>query len=183
MEEIDDHRQVVGGDQAGAVASAAVEMPVAGIERQREQAFRPPFETVGAAVFALHGCRAMAVKDIDDLLKEMALRRRFGPGSQIDDEHADEIAAPLQVNKRPIGFQRCPRPGLDLEQIDAEILNDGNALPAGPVQIGVEQKSRLRRVGHRELPFLVGRQTNPRTSRRRNAAPATIRRAGRAATG
>ncbi len=153
VEEVDDHRQIVGGDQTSAVLAAAVEMLVFGVERQGEKALGPPFKTVGTAVIGLDGGRAMTFQDIDHLFEEMALGRRFGARVKLDDIHGNEIAAALQVDERALGCKAGPGPGLDLEQIDAEILNDRNAFLLCPVQIGVEQKSRFRGFGHRIASF------------------------------
>ena len=81
----------------------------------------------------------------------MALRRGLGAGRDIDDEYGDEIAPPLEVHQRAIGIEPGPGLGLDLQKIDAQLLDDGNAFSLGPFDIGVEQEFEvfvIRRVCH-----------------------------------
>ena len=68
-------REIVGRGEPRALAPARIEVLVAGVERQREQALGSPFEAVLAAVRRLDGGAAVACEYVDDLFEQMLLRR------------------------------------------------------------------------------------------------------------
>ena len=142
-EHVHHHRQVVGGRKARPGAAGAIEVLVLGVQRQGEQAFRPPFETVGLPVMGFHGRAAMALEDVEHLLIEMLLGVRRAAGLDVDDEHGEEISPPLEMDEGAIGAEARPRRGLDLGQIDAEILDRRDTFVLGPVEVGIEQEFRF----------------------------------------
>ena len=50
VEQVEHQREIVGRGEPRALAAARIEVLIAGVERQREQALGPPFEAVLAAV-------------------------------------------------------------------------------------------------------------------------------------
>ena len=151
VEQVQHDAEVVDRGEARGLGARAVEVLVMGVERQGEEALGAPLEAVLLAVMGLDRGAAMAREDVDHLFEEMALRRGLAAGCDIDDEYGDEIAPPLEVHQRAIGIEPGPGLGLDLQKIDAQLLDDGNAFPLGPFDIGVEQEFQvfgIRRVCH-----------------------------------
>ena len=141
VKDIHHHRQVGGAHNERALAAAAVEMPVSGIERDGEQAFRAPFETAAAAVGEFDLGRAVAFEHVNDFLVEMPLRRGRFARRNLQDEHVGEVAASLQMHRRALDAIARPRRGLDGEQIDAIVLGDRDAFPLEPIEIGIDAVS------------------------------------------
>jgi hypothetical protein len=83
VEEIEHERQIVGRGEPRAIASARVEVLIARIERQREQALGAPFEAVFAAVTRFDGRIAVPGQHVDDLFEEMLLRRGLCAGCEV----------------------------------------------------------------------------------------------------
>ncbi len=100
---VEKQRQIGRHGKARALPAAAVEMAIARIERQGEEALRTPFETVGPTVARLDRRAAVAREHVDDLLVEMPLRRGLGASGEVDDEDGDEIAASLDVDDSALG--------------------------------------------------------------------------------
>src|SRR6516162_7905646 len=69
----------------------------------------------------------------------MFLRRRLRAGGELEHEDRDEIAASLEVYEGAVDPEAGPRRGRDLEQVDAEILDDRHAFVGRPGGVGVEQ--------------------------------------------
>ncbi len=120
--------------------AAGIEMLVAGVERQREQALRPPLERVLAAVARFHGGAAVAFEHIDHFLEKMFLRRGLCPGLEVEHEDRDEVAAALEIDDAALDAETRPMRGRALEEIDAEVLGDRHAFLLGPGDIRVEQE-------------------------------------------
>src|ERR1700719_5425006 len=108
-----------------------------GVERDREQAARPPFEALLAPVGKLDLGRAGPLEYIDHVLIEMTLRRGRAARWDVEHEHVGEVAAALEMHRRRLDASARPHRGLDLEEVDAEILGDRQALLLDPVEIGI----------------------------------------------
>src|SRR5205823_8251138 len=93
---------------------ARVEMPVARVERQREEALRAPLEAVLLAARRLDRRAAAPIEDVDHLLEEVLLRRGRAAGRDLQDIRVDEISPPLEQGVRAERPQ--PSPGLDLDR-------------------------------------------------------------------
>ena len=143
VKDIHHHRQVRRGDQKRALGAAAVEVPVFGIERNGEQALGAPFEAALGAVGHFDLGRAGAFEHIDDFFVEVPLRRRGAAGRDVEHEHVGEIAAALEMHRRAVDAVARPRRGLDVEQVDAVILDDRNAFALEPIEIRVDAVARL----------------------------------------
>ena len=143
VEDIHHHRQVRRGDEQRALGAAAVEVPVFGIERNGEQALGAPFETALRSVGHFDLGRAMAVEHIDDLFVEVPLRRRRAAGRDVEHEHVGKIAAALEMHRRAVNAVARPWRGLDVEQVDAVILDDRNGFALEPIEIRVDAVARL----------------------------------------
>src|SRR5438067_8432680 len=87
VEQVEHEREIGRGSQARALAAAQVEMLVAGVERQREQTLRSPFEAVLAPVVCFDRRVAVPGQDVDDLFKEVLLWRRLRAGRKVEHEH------------------------------------------------------------------------------------------------
>jgi hypothetical protein len=129
--------------------AAAVEMLVANIERQGEQASRTPFEASGLARGELDPGAAIAAHDMHHLLVEMLLRRRLAAGRDLQQEHRDEVAAALEMDDRAVDAESRPSRGVEAEQIDAERLEDRHAFACRPFEIRVAQE--IGRRGDRDV--------------------------------
>ena len=149
VKQVEHEREIVGGGKARALAPARIEVLVAGVERQREQALGSPFEAVLAAVAGLDRGVAVTGQHVDDLFEQMLLRRRLRARCEIEHEDRDEVAAALEVHEAAIDAEARPRRGRDREQVDAEILGDRHAFVRRPGGIGVEQHLGMLHVGHR----------------------------------
>ena len=155
MEQIEHQREIVGGGEPRAFAAAGIEVLIAGVQWQREQALGAPFETVLASVARLDRGVAMPGEYVNDLLEEMFLRRRLGAGGEVEDEDRDEVAATLEVNEAAVDPEARPRRGRHLEQIDAEIFGDRHAFVRRPRRVGVNQHFGVRDVGDRLVHALT----------------------------
>src|SRR5262249_28067042 len=122
VEQVEYHAEVIGGGEARPLAATRVEMLVAGIERQREQALRSPFEAVLAAVAGLDRGAAVAGQNVDDLLEQVALRLALGTRREVEHEDRDEVAAPLEVDDAAFDPEARPPLRRHLDEVDAEIL-------------------------------------------------------------
>src|SRR4029079_14211487 len=62
------------------------------------------------------------------------------------DEDRHPVAASVEMHERAFALVAEPRPGRDVadRQVDAEILDDRDAFPGRPFEIGIEQEFRLR---------------------------------------
>ena len=143
MEGVHHQRQVGGGNEERALAPAAVEVAMPGVERDREQAARAPFEALLAAVGEFDLGRAGAFEDADHVLVEVALRRGRAARRQVEHEHVGEVAAALEMHRRRFDAGARPHRGLDLEEVDAVVLGDRQAFLLDPVEIGVDAVARL----------------------------------------
>src|SRR5205085_5273847 len=83
---------------------------------------------------------AVARQHVDDFFIEVLLRRTPPGRWKIEHEYGYEVAAALEIGNGAVDAEARPGPGLDLEEIDAEILDDRNVFPLGPVDIGIEQQ-------------------------------------------
>ena len=146
VKQIEHEREIVRGGEPRAFASARIEVLIAGVERQREQALGPPFEAVLASVARFDGGVAVSGQHVDHLLEEMLLRRRLPPRGKIEDEDGDEIATSLQVHDAAVDPKAGPWRGRDLKQIDPEILGDRDAFLRRPRGVGVEQHLGVRDI-------------------------------------
>jgi hypothetical protein len=159
VEGVHHHRQVGGGDDQRALAPAGVEVAVAGVERDGEQAARAPFEAALGAVGEFELGRAAALEHVADVLVEMALRQRRFAGRNVEHEHAGEIAAPFHVHGAALHAVARPVGGRDLEQIEAVVLGDRQALLLHPVEVRIDAVARLLLFAHpRFLPTLRVRE-------------------------
>ncbi len=95
VEQVQHDRQVCGGRQARPFLSAAVEVLIAAVERQGEEAVRPPLEAMAPPVVGFDHGVAVAGQDVDDLFEEVALRLGAAARSQVQDQDRDEVAASL----------------------------------------------------------------------------------------
>ncbi len=151
VEGVHDEGQVGGRDEQRALAPAAVEMTVLRVERDREQAARTPFEALLAAVGELDLGRAGAFEHADHVFVEVALRRRRAAGRYLEKKHVGEVAAALEMHRRGFDAGARPHRSLDLEEVDAVVLDDGQAFLGDPVEIGVDAVARLV-LGHHVPP-------------------------------
>src|SRR5476651_968955 len=99
-------------------------MLVAAIERQREQTFRSPFETVLMAIACFDDRAAVTGEHIDDFLKEMLLRIALGAGRKVKNKNGNKIAAAFEMHYAAFDAHARPVGRRHFEQIDAEILGD-----------------------------------------------------------
>src|SRR5688572_32875068 len=85
-EHVQHEREIRRRDEACRLAAAAVEMPVARVQGEREQASGAPFE---GALFAVELDRRAAAprEHVDDLLEEVALRRGLSTRRDLADVH------------------------------------------------------------------------------------------------
>src|SRR5258707_1184512 len=118
-------------------------MPEGRVQRDHEHAAGSPLEAVGFAVAGHDRGAAVSGQDVDRFLVQMALRRRRGARLHLDYKHRYEIAASLQVHSRAVRVETRPRFWLDLEQVDAEVLDHGDAFLLYPFEVGVPQNSEL----------------------------------------
>src|SRR5437763_5879547 len=124
VEEVELQAEIIDRCQAGTLPAAGVEMLVAGIERQREQALWSPFEAVLASIAGLDRRAAVARQHVDDFFIEVLLRRAPPGRWKIQHEDGYEVAAALEMGDGAVDAEPRPRPGLALQGIDAEILDD-----------------------------------------------------------
>src|SRR4051794_21956477 len=138
VEQVELQTEVVHGSQTRMLAAAGVEVLIAGVERQREQALWAPLETVLAAVAGLDRGAAVAGEHVHDLLVEMLLRGSLRAGLEIEHEHRDEVTTPLKVGDAAVNAETRPWTGRNLEKVDPKVLRDRHAFVVGPGDIGVE---------------------------------------------
>src|SRR2546430_15947961 len=86
----------------------------------------------------------------------MLLRRRLGPGGEIENKDRDEVAPSLEMNQAAVDPDTRPRRGRHFEQVNAEILGYGYAFFRRPGGVSVEQHFGVRDVGD----WLVHRLTS-----------------------
>ena len=84
-----------------------------------------------------------AFEHVDHFFVEMPLRRRRAAGRDVEHEHVGEIAAALEMHRRALDAVARPGRGLDVEQVDAVILDDRNAFALEPIEIRVDAVTRL----------------------------------------
>src|SRR5262249_24849858 len=149
VEDVHEDAERVRAGEAHRLAARRVEDLVARVDRRVKRAARPPFERVFAATGYLDHNAAHAGDDIEHLVEQVLLRRRFAAGRHFNEEHRHPVAAALQMHECAVAAvaEPRPRPGFGDEHVDAEILVYRDALPLGPVEIGIEQEFRLGR-GH-----------------------------------
>jgi hypothetical protein len=123
--------------------AAGIEVLVAGIKGQREQALWPPLERMLAAVARFHGGAAVARQHIDHFLEHMLLRGSLRPGLEVEHEDRDEVAATLEVDDAALDAEAGPMSGRALQEVDAEVLGHRHAFLLGPGDVGVEQELRM----------------------------------------
>ena len=87
VEQVELEAKVVHGGEPRVLAATGIEVLVARVERQREQALGTPFEAVLAAVAGLDGGAAIARKHVDNLFVEVLLRRGLRARFEIEHEH------------------------------------------------------------------------------------------------
>src|SRR5262249_36114326 len=150
---------VIGGGEACPLAAAGVEVLVAGIERQREQALRSPLEAVLAAVAGLDRGAAIAGEDVHNLLEQVALRLALGARRWVEHEDRDEVAAPLEVDDAAFDPEARPPLRRYLDEIDTEILGDRHPFPLGPAKIRIEQQLGSVRLLHRLVHWVSSQST------------------------
>ena len=148
VKQVHHHRQVVRRREPDRFKAAAVEVLVARVQRQREQALRPPLEGMGGALVGLDRGSAVARQHVHHLLEEVLLGLGLAARRDVQHEHRDEVAAPLEVDDGAARAEPRPRRGLDCQKVDAEILDHGNALAGHPVAVRIEQVFRVVRVRH-----------------------------------
>ena len=149
VEQVHHQRHVGRGDEQRAALATAVKVPVLRVHRNREQAARPPFEAALRAVGEFDLGRARAFEHVDDFFVEMPDRRRRPAGRQFEQEHAGEIAAPVQMTGRALHAEARPGRRFDVEEIESVILDDRDAFCGNPVEIGIDACARLaRRFAH-----------------------------------
>jgi hypothetical protein len=159
VERVHHQRQVGGRHDQRALAPASVEMPVLGVERNREQAARAPFEAALAAVAELELRAARPLEDVNDLLVEMPLRRGGGAGRNVDQEHVGEVAAALEMHRGAVDAVARPRRGCDGEEIDAVALDHRDGFALDPIEIRIDPVARLSGLAHVGLLELEFRRT------------------------
>ena len=103
--------------------------------------FSPHSKLRSAAVRELELRAAVPLEHVDDLFVEMALRRGRVAGRDLEHEHVGEVAAALQVHRRAVDAVARPRRGLHVEQVDAVILDERDALGLQPVEIGIDAET------------------------------------------
>ena len=107
VKEIEHHGEIVGRGEPRALAAARVQVLIAGVERQSEEALRAPFETVLAPVARLDGRIAVPGEHVHDLLEQVLLRRGFCPRSKIEHEDRHESPRPLRWTIPPFVSNRA----------------------------------------------------------------------------
>ena len=192
VERVHHQRQVGGGDDSGALAPRAVEMPVLGIQGNREQAARAPFEALSSSVGKFDLGRAGALQHVDHVLVKVALRGGGAAGRNIEHEHICKIAAARQMHGGGRHPGARPQRGLDRKQVDGDIVGDLEPFGRDPVQIGIDAVAGFL-LGHGvprsfaagPVPLHVGR--NKRSALRRfmltapSVAPSALRLAAQCA--
>src|SRR5215831_26732 len=148
VERIHDQRQVGGADDERALATAAVEVTMLGVERDCKEALRPPLEALLAAIAEFELRAPASLENVDHLLVEVALRGGRTPGRDVEQKHIGEVAATLEMHRRRPDVVAWPRRGLNLEKVDAVILGDGKPLLFRPLEIGIDPVSRFALCRH-----------------------------------
>jgi hypothetical protein len=95
----------------------------------------------------------VSFQNVDHFFEEMLLRRGLAAGRDVEHEDGNEVAASLEVRDAAVDAEPRPRLSRDLQEVDAEILGDRDALALDPGEIGVIQKLRLVTTVH---PSLLG---------------------------
>src|SRR3984893_11906878 len=129
-------------------------MAMPGVERDREQAARPPFEALLAPVGKLDLGRAGPLEYIDHDLIEMTLRRGRAARWDVEHEHIGKVAAALEMNRRRLDAVAWPHRGLDRKQVDRVVLEHPQPFRPDPVEIGIDAVARLL-FAHGFLPLLL----------------------------
>src|ERR1700730_11262516 len=132
-------------------------MAMPGVERDREQAARPPFEALLAPVGKLDLGRAGPLEYIDHVLIEMTVRRGRPARWYVEHEHIGEIAAALEMNRRRLDAVARPHRGLDRKQVDRVVLEHSQPFRLDPVEISIDAVARLL-FAHGFLPFWMPSQ-------------------------
>src|SRR4051794_5625730 len=90
----------------------------------------------------------------------MPLRLRVAAAGDLAHVHVQEVAAPHAVDERTSRAHARPGLCLDPEQVDAESFDSGDALTRRPLQIGIGQELRLRRL-HKSRLLTCGASPAP----------------------
>jgi hypothetical protein len=138
VERVQHERQVGRRDEQSALAARTVEMPVLGVQRNREQALGPPFEAALDAILELDLRRARPLEHVVDVLVEVTLRRRRSARRDVEQEHVGEVAAADEMHRGALHAEARPHGGFDREQVDAVILGDLHAFLRDPVEIRID---------------------------------------------
>src|SRR5437899_2448423 len=132
--------------------SLPIEVLVLGVQRNREQAARMPFEGVLPAVFLPYGSGSMSVQNIDHLFIKMFLR--FQLCSRWDFAHITVVgsAGAFKVDKRSHAAFIIPGRNLKFTEIlDEKSAVDGDFLCLLPSVVGID--SFVAAVFHTLAPF------------------------------
>ena len=124
VQQVHHQGQIVRAGEKRALATGAVEMLVAAVERDGEHTFRRPLEAVLAALGCPHRGRAVAVDHIVDGFEQMLDRRGLAARVKFEREAGDEVAAPCHMQEGALGVEARPRAGRAFEGVEAEILID-----------------------------------------------------------
>src|SRR5688500_467878 len=100
-------------------------MPVARVQGERKEASGAPLEGALLAV-KLDRRASAASEDVDDLHEEVALRSGLPARCDLADVHVHEVAAAVRVRVCAERIHARPGSQVEREQIEAEVLVDGN---------------------------------------------------------
>src|SRR5215813_6586427 len=140
-EDIEQERQVVGGNEPHRFGARRVEQAVRRVEGRREQGARSPFEAVRFPLADVDRGAAMAGEHVERLVIEVAQPIGCAAGLDFDHLQADEIATAAQLNERGAAPAAQPGPGLgpDGIEVDGDALDERYGLASRPFAIGVDE--------------------------------------------
>ncbi len=142
-EHVQDERQVRHCHDARRLGAAPVVVAVRAVQRDREQAAGLPFKGVPLARRRLDARASAAGEDVHDRFVEVALRRGLAARRDLDDLHVDEVAATGEVREGALRLEPRPRCQVELQEIEAEALVDGDLFLRHPLLVRIDQESRL----------------------------------------
>ena len=150
-EDIEQERQVVGGNDPHRLDARDVEQPVGRVQRRREQRARPPFEAVDLALADLDDGAAVPGEHVKDLVVEMARPIRGAAGRNVDhverrrNRRGRAVGRTPRDNRRRAAATARSRP----REIDRDALDDRHPLARRPFEIGIDQVTEPIVIAHR----------------------------------
>ena len=114
-EGVDDDRRIGHGDEACGVLAGAVEVLVPGVQRNRKERARLPFEGDLLPGVVPHGRGPASVEHVDHLLEQLTLRSELLARRDLADVAVVRRARRIMVQEH--AAPAAPRPGLELDGV------------------------------------------------------------------